>query len=97
MKYSPSLAIPQVQEKTHNGNPLFPVFLKLEHLRLLIVGGGSVGLEKLHAVLNNAPATAITIVAPVISTAIRELAAGHRRIRLLEKSMNRQTWTMPIL
>ena len=27
-------------------NTLFPVFLKLENFRVLIVGGGKVGLEK---------------------------------------------------
>jgi len=36
-------------------NKLFPVFLKLEHLRLLVVGGGAVGLEKLHAIVHNSP------------------------------------------
>lgn len=65
-------------------NTLFPVFLKLEQLRLLIVGGGNVGLEKLHAVLHNSPATDITVVAPQISDAIRALAARHDNISLVE-------------
>jgi len=38
-----------------DGNNLFPVFLKLEHLTVLIVGGGYVGNEKLTAVLQNSP------------------------------------------
>ena len=33
------------------GNKLFPIFLKLEKLKVLIVGGGNVALEKLNAVL----------------------------------------------
>jgi len=64
---------------------LFPVFLKLERLRLLLVGAGKVGLEKLQAVLQNAPSTVITVVAPVISEAVRELADQHAGIRLLER------------
>ncbi|UBM57846.1 bifunctional precorrin-2 dehydrogenase/sirohydrochlorin ferrochelatase [Marinilongibacter aquaticus] len=58
-------------------NNLFPVFLKLEQMNLLIVGGGYVGLEKLEAVLKNAPNTHITLVAPEISEAIEALAREH--------------------
>ncbi len=68
------------------GNPLFPVFLKLEKLRLLIVGGGNVGLEKLQAVTQNSPATHVTLVAPQISPAVKELAAVFPSIRLMERN-----------
>lgn len=67
-------------------NSLFPVFLKLETLRLLIVGGGYAGMEKLQAVLQNSPAASICLVASVISKDIKELAAQYDNIRLLEKS-----------
>jgi siroheme synthase-like protein len=67
-------------------NCLFPVFLKLEQLRLLIVGGGNVGLEKLHTVLHNSPATDITIVALQISDAVRAVAERHDNISLIEGS-----------
>src|SRR5580704_1441304 len=70
---------------TDTGNNLFPVFVKLEELRLLIVGGGKIGLEKLQTVLLNSPSTSISIVAPEISDAVRELAARHPTIRLLER------------
>jgi len=66
-------------------NRLFPVFLKLENLRLLIVGGGDVGLEKLYAVLDNSPGTSIKIVANSISDEIKKLALHKNNIRLLEK------------
>lgn len=69
-------------------NNLFPVFLKLEQLRLLIVGGGNVGLEKLNAVLHNSPTTAITIVALQINEAIRAIAARHENISLVEGAYN---------
>ncbi len=68
------------EQKT--GNDLFPIFLKLEQLRLLIVGGGNVALEKLHAVLQNSPLTNIQIVATEIRPEIKELAAKHENIVL---------------
>lgn len=66
-------------------NNLFPIFVKLETLHLVIVGGGYVGQEKLQAVLSNSPATTITIVALHISDAIKELAKQYPNISLKEK------------
>ena len=66
-------------------NNLFPVFLKLENLRLLIIGGGHVGLEKLNAVIHNAPLTSIKLVATEISDEIKTLAAIHPTIELFER------------
>ncbi len=66
-------------------NHLFPVFLKLEQLRLLIVGGGYVGMEKLTAVLQNAPATSIRLVASSVSEEIKALAQKHSKIQIWEK------------
>jgi siroheme synthase-like protein len=68
-----------------NSNNLFPIFLKLEKLQLLIVGGGYVGMEKLEAVISNSPATTITVVATEISNAIKEVAAKYPNINLIEK------------
>lgn len=66
-------------------NRLFPIFLKLEKLRLLIVGGGYVGMEKLTAVMQNAPATNILLVATTISNEIKALASRYSNIVLKEK------------
>ena len=66
-------------------NHLFPVFLKLENLRLLIVGGGNVALEKLHAVLHNSPSTRIRLVSTAVNQEIRELAARHENIRIEQR------------
>lgn len=65
-------------------NSLFPIFIKLEQLHLLIVGGGYVGLEKLTAVLANSPKTHITLIAPEIRDEIRELAALYPCITLIQ-------------
>ena len=48
--------------KTAEKNELFPVFLKLNDLAVLIIGGGKVALEKLSAVLSNSPKSKVTIV-----------------------------------
>ena len=67
-------------------NRLFPVFLKLEELEVLLVGGGKVGLEKLTAVLHNAPATSVTIVAIEIAGEIKSLAENFPRVKLIERA-----------
>lgn len=66
-------------------NTLFPVFLKLEELDTLIVGGGNVGLEKLNALLKSSPGARVTLVAPLIKDEIGQLAATSKHIRLIER------------
>jgi siroheme synthase (precorrin-2 oxidase/ferrochelatase) len=58
-------------------NRLFPVFLKIEELNVLLVGGGKVGLEKLNAILQNGPDTAVCVVATEINNDIKLIAAAH--------------------
>jgi precorrin-2 dehydrogenase / sirohydrochlorin ferrochelatase len=67
-------------------NNLFPVFLKLESLHTLIVGGGHVGLEKLTAVLKNSPSANITLVARNIQQPIKDLARKHPQVQLFERN-----------
>jgi precorrin-2 dehydrogenase/sirohydrochlorin ferrochelatase len=66
-------------------NPLFPAFLKLENLRVLLVGGGNVGLEKLTAILRSSPNTAVTVVSISYLAELRELVSRHPRIQLIER------------
>ncbi|HYF33551.1 MAG TPA: TSUP family transporter [Chitinophagaceae bacterium] len=70
----------------NSSNQLFPVFLKLDNMRVLLVGGGKVGLEKLNAILQNAPATSIRLVAIEIDNSIRDLAARYSNIEVVEKA-----------
>ena len=69
-------------------NPLFPVFLKLEQLRVLLVGGGNVGLEKLTAILRSSPATTVTVVSLTFLPELRELAARYPAVQLHEEAYN---------
>ncbi len=66
-------------------NTLFPIFLKIEHLHTLVVGGGYVGLEKVSALYSNAPAARVTLVAPVIREEIRALAREKPSLQLIER------------
>jgi precorrin-2 dehydrogenase/sirohydrochlorin ferrochelatase len=67
-------------------NNLFPVFLKLENLHTLIVGGGHVGLEKLAGILKNSPTAKVTLIARSIQSSIRELALNHSTVELIERN-----------
>lgn len=71
--------------REQDSNLLFPVFLKLEELKVLLVGGGKVGLEKLSAILANSPATAVTVVAVDISDEVEKLAKQHPNVVLYER------------
>jgi siroheme synthase-like protein len=66
-------------------NNLFPIFLKLESLKLLIVGAGPVAHEKLTAVLNNAPETTIKLVSKNVSQVVADLIANQPNITLIQK------------
>lgn len=66
-------------------NNLYPVFLKLENMQVLLVGAGNVGLEKLESLLGNSPATAITIVAPFIKKELREFISNYPACKIIER------------
>ena len=61
--------------KEHNS--LFPVFLKLEKLNLLLVGGGNVALEKLRAIFHNTPQAQVKLVSKEISPAVADFIKNH--------------------
>ncbi len=74
-----------MSELNTSTNNLFPIFLKLEHLHVLIVGGGAIGLEKITAVLNNSPATKVTLVAITVLPEITELKKQFPQLTIQEK------------
>lgn len=63
-------------------NILFPIFVKIDQLQTLVVGGGYVGLEKLTALIASSPDAPITLVAPEIRSEIYDLANRHLNITL---------------
>jgi precorrin-2 dehydrogenase/sirohydrochlorin ferrochelatase len=55
---------------------LYPVFLKLEGRKVLVVGGGLVAEQKIEGVLRSA--TDVTVIAPEVTSRIREWAQQGR-------------------
>lgn len=72
--------------KEEKGNELFPVFIKLNSLRTLLIGGGSVALEKLTAILNNSRNADVTLLAEDINPEIEKLALDFPLLKLKQKS-----------
>ncbi|TRX56120.1 bifunctional precorrin-2 dehydrogenase/sirohydrochlorin ferrochelatase [Fulvivirga sp. M361] len=69
-----------------NSNNLFPVFLKLDQLTTLVVGGGNVGLEKVEALLKNDPGAIIKLVAPEIKDELWALAENRPAFEIIKKA-----------
>ncbi|SFH01289.1 TSUP family transporter [Pedobacter insulae] len=67
------------------GNQLFPVFIKLNQLRTLVIGGGPVALEKLTAILKNSEQANITLVASAIIPAISNFKQTYPKLKIAEK------------
>lgn len=67
-------------------NPLYPIFLKLHQLNLLIVGAGNVGFEKLFFILKSSPEANITVVAKEVSQEIVELLSNQKyNVKIIQK------------
>lgn len=58
-------------------NELYPVFLKVNQLNILVVGGGQVGHEKLHFLLKSSPQANVEVVAKWFLPETAELAKKH--------------------
>ena len=74
-----------MQNNKEKKNRLFPVFLKLEELDVLLVGGGNVGLEKLSAMLNNSPDTKVTMVADMFREELLAYIKDYPNVTLIER------------
>ncbi|MEN9445829.1 MAG: hypothetical protein RL728_341 [Bacteroidota bacterium] len=66
-------------------NPLFPIFLKANQLKVLIVGGGYVALEKLTALWNNSLEAEVKLVAPEVKKEIKDFLNTDKQIEISER------------
>ncbi len=66
-------------------NPLFPIFLKANQLKVLIVGGGYVAFEKLTALWNNSLEAQVKLVAPEIKNEIKQFIDSNKKIELIQR------------
>ena len=71
-------------------NELYPVFLKLHNLSVLIVGGGNVGLEKLSFLLKSSPNANVEVVAPRFLPELVTLAETHPSVKLTQKKFKKK-------
>lgn len=62
---------------TTQQNELYPIFLKVHQLNVLIVGGGNVALEKLGFLLKSSPNANVTLLAKEFDTELLTLAKKH--------------------
>lgn len=69
-------------------NELYPVFLKLSELNVLIVGGGQVGLEKLTFILKSSPSARVTVVSKEFIPEVVDLAKGFD-VALIEQAYHK--------
>ncbi|MDX8573051.1 TSUP family transporter [Elizabethkingia sp. HX QKY] len=67
-------------------NSLYPIFVKLETLSLLVIGGGKVALEKLDSVLINAPQTSVKLVAKEIIPEVKALQEEYKNLVLEQRA-----------
>ena len=65
-------------EQVIEQNPLYPVFFKLDKLKMLVVGAGEVGFEKMHFILKSSPNANVTVVAPMAREEMSELMANGK-------------------
>lgn len=67
-------------------NQLFPIFLKLEQLQVLLVGAGPVGLEKINALLQNSPDAKVRVVALQVVPLFRKFVEEKTFVHLHERA-----------
>jgi len=58
-------------------NELYPIFLKVSELEVLLVGGGKIGFEKLTFLLKSSPHAKVTVVAKKFIPELLALAKRH--------------------
>ncbi len=61
-------------------NTLYPIFIKTEHVSILIVGAGKVAAEKLTYLLKSSPNAKVSIIAPEFSEEVRQLVGTNENI-----------------
>lgn len=64
-------------------NTMFPIFLKMDQIQTLVVGGGNVGLEKASAILRNSPEAKLTLVAPFFRPETLEYLQDFPHVRVI--------------
>lgn len=67
-------------------NTLYPIFLKLHTIPLLLIGAGKVGCEKLSFLLKNSPDAVVTVIAQQVSDEFWAIAAPYPNVIVYQKA-----------
>jgi len=70
-------------------NTLYPVFLKVRNLHVLIVGGGNVAEEKLRFLLKSSPDARVTMISPMYREETIKLAESYK-VTMLDGTYKRR-------
>lgn len=65
-------------------NHLYPIFLKVHELNILLVGGGFVATEKLEFLLKSSPKAQVTVISPMFRPEFLELAREVETVTMIE-------------
>ncbi|MEN2281721.1 bifunctional precorrin-2 dehydrogenase/sirohydrochlorin ferrochelatase [Algoriphagus sp. SE2] len=65
-------------------NHLYPIFLKVHELNVLLIGGGNVGTEKLEFLLKSSPKAQVTAVSREFSQSFVDLATKADTVTMIE-------------
>lgn len=68
-------------------NNLYPIFLKVHQLNVLLIGAGNVGLEKLSFLLKSSPNAKVQIVAIDVLPEVNDLAIKHK-VKIIQEAYN---------
>jgi siroheme synthase-like protein len=79
-----------MHEPSTYGNLLFPIFLKQDVGRILLVGAGPVGLEKLTALIQNIPRASITVIAMDVLPEVKMLSSQYPNIVVEQRPYSHQ-------
>lgn len=71
-------------------NELYPIFLKLHNINVLIVGGGNVGLEKLSFMLKSSPNANVEVVATKFLPELEALVEKHPSVKLTQAKFRKK-------
>jgi siroheme synthase-like protein len=66
-------------------NNLYPIFVKLDVIQTLIVGGGNVGLEKVNFILRQSPEAKIKVISKEFHPEIILLAIKNPNLQITER------------
>jgi precorrin-2 dehydrogenase/sirohydrochlorin ferrochelatase len=66
-------------------NTMFPIFVKMDQIQTLVVGGGNVALEKASAILRNSPEAKLTLIAPFFRPETLEYLQDFPHVRILAR------------